>query len=1046
MKILKLNALNINSLKGKVKIDFLKFLQGNSLFAIIGETGSGKTTILDIISCALYGQTPRLSNPKDLISKGTGEAFCEVEFEVKGKIYRSSWSIKRARKKADGAIQTPKMELSLVKSGKILSDKSRDVPKKVEEITGLDFGRFTQSMMLAQGGFDAFLKAKEKDRSALLEKLTGTKIYSQISQKVYENYKNIENNLDKERALIEGIELLSKEKLEEINSTLLKLNSTKESLDKELSVTQKELKVLEDFESLQKEQLKAKQEYKQSKEALEQNRNKFKELELAKKAFKLDKSYTKLESLKSEIKLKSKNLDTISLNLERLNSQKIDINSKLNSLKEYLEKNSNLSTLNRDLSLISELVKSYTTSKNELIKSKAKIEKLEDDLKRKEIDIKAQEAKLKPLKEEFEKIDNKLKKAQELSQTLDKQEPILNREKIEYIELKRLVIEYIDTIKKYKALKVEIESLNKEQQHFLQLKDNLQNSLNSIKAHIKTLKEKIELELLIKKYEDDRKKLKEGEPCFLCGSKVHPLVKEYESISPNKSQLEQKEQEELLAKTQNEYLECVKKLEGLNSNILNKKDELNGLEARGKELKAYFEQKEFKLTNDNSKIIEERLHSIELKLEEISQARDSRAKAQNQKDSIKLKLEAEQNSLISLQNSKLLLKEQLKSINSSVDNLSNLIKENEVKLKSFWSKFDLEFNENSLDSKLQILKNRALEYENSKNKEINLQKGLSNIDTKLESEIKLQKSIKKELDSLNSSLQELSLSFDRELKECEFNTIEEFLKAYKSSQEIELLEKFCQNLEQEFKTKEALLESIEQKLKSFKDVDLSKKEALVLKAKELKEQLLSTQEEVGRLTQIVEGNRKNQDRVKDKLKEIDKLKQDYEVWVKLNELIGSADGAKFAKFAQGITLDNLIYLANSHLEILTNRYYIVRRKEQNHLLELDIVDRYQGNDIRSTNTLSGGESFLISLSLALGLSELASQKISIDSLFLDEGFGTLDKESLEIVLDALSRLESRGKMVGIISHVEALKEHIPLQIKVKKVGGGVSMIEEVNML
>jgi len=168
-------------------------------------------------------------------------------------------------------------------------------------------------------------------------------------------------------------------------------------------------------------------------------------------------------------------------------------------------------------------------------------------------------------------------------------------------------------------------------------------------------------------------------------------------------------------------------------------------------------------------------------------------------------------------------------------------------------------------------------------------------------------------------------------------------------------------------------------------------------------------------------------------------------WTKLNELIGSADGAKFSKFAQGITLDRLIYLSNRHLKILADRYYIIRRKVENYLLELDIVDKYQGDEIRPAETLSGGESFLVSLSLALGLSELASQKISIDSLFLDEGFGTLDKNSLETALEALNLLESKGKMVGVISHVEALKEHIPLQIRVKKMGGGVSVVEMVGL-
>jgi len=164
MKILKLKSKNINSLKGEFSIDFTSFLNNNALFAITGPTGAGKSTILDIITCALYGRTPRLKNPNELMARHTGECFCEVEFEIRGDIYRSSWTQKRARKSADGKFQTAKMELSDVNSSKVLKSTLRDVPKYVEELSGLDFDRFIQSMMLAQGSYDAFLKAKESDR------------------------------------------------------------------------------------------------------------------------------------------------------------------------------------------------------------------------------------------------------------------------------------------------------------------------------------------------------------------------------------------------------------------------------------------------------------------------------------------------------------------------------------------------------------------------------------------------------------------------------------------------------------------------------------------------------------------------------------------------------------------------------------------------------------------------------------------------------------------------------------------------------------------
>ena len=207
-------------MKGEVEIDFRTFLNDNALFAITGPTGSGKSTILDIITCALYGRTPRLKNPNDLMSRHTGECLCEVEFEIKGNIYRSSWAQKRARKNADGKFQTAKMELSDVKTAKVIKSTLRDVPKHVEELSGLDFDRFKQSMVLAQGGFDAFLKADEKERSTLLEKMTGTQIYKQISKEIYDTYAASKSEIDYEKKSLEDTQLLDTNEVEEKTKAL----------------------------------------------------------------------------------------------------------------------------------------------------------------------------------------------------------------------------------------------------------------------------------------------------------------------------------------------------------------------------------------------------------------------------------------------------------------------------------------------------------------------------------------------------------------------------------------------------------------------------------------------------------------------------------------------------------------------------------------------------------------------------------------------------------------------------------------------------------
>jgi exonuclease SbcC len=179
-------------------------------------------------------------------------------------------------------------------------------------------------------------------------------------------------------------------------------------------------------------------------------------------------------------------------------------------------------------------------------------------------------------------------------------------------------------------------------------------------------------------------------------------------------------------------------------------------------------------------------------------------------------------------------------------------------------------------------------------------------------------------------------------------------------------------------------------------------------------------------------------------RELQLRQQEEQRWQDLADQIGSAKGDKFSQFAQGLTLSHLARLANLRLKQLTNRYSIEKTPNRN--LELQIIDHDQADTKRPMASLSGGESFLVSLALALGLSELAGYKARIESLFIDEGFGTLDPESLNTALDALERLQHSGKMIGIISHVADLKDRIGTQIRVQPVAGGNSTVRVVDVV
>jgi len=218
-------------------------------------------------------------------------------------------------------------------------------------------------------------------------------------------------------------------------------------------------------------------------------------------------------------------------------------------------------------------------------------------------------------------------------------------------------------------------------------------------------------------------------------------------------------------------------------------------------------------------------------------------------------------------------------------------------------------------------------------------------------------------------------------------------------------------------------------------------DSIQLTLSSLNEEIDQLNQKSGEIDQKLKSNQLQRQKFDQLLTDIKGKTQQYDDWAYLNSLIGSKDGKRFRVFAQGLTLDYLIQLANQQLARLHSRYQLSRKSDD--ALELEVMDTWQADALRDTKTLSGGESFLVSLALALALSDLVSHKTRIDSLFLDEGFGTLDRETLDIALDALDQLNASGKMIGIISHIEALKERIPIQIEIQKMSGlGISKLDK----
>jgi DNA repair protein SbcC/Rad50 len=1190
MKIQKIKSLNINSLKGEFEIDFEKFLKDESLFAITGPTGAGKSTILDVITCALYGRTARLLNPNELMSRHTGECLCEVEFEVKGKVYRSSWSQKRARKSANGAFQSAKMELSVVESGKVLESYLSKVPKYVEELSGLDFDRFIQSMMLAQGSFDAFLKAKENERSSLLEKITGTQIYKQISQEIYQTYTRKNDEIKLDENLLGNIELLSNEVVTEKTLVLNNSKVQKLELDTKGNELKKVINWLENLQKLEADNTKYIQEFEQITLEKENKKEDFIRLDLSNKALnvqpiyqeknsliqiinqdreKLEKLQKELEDLKQLLQsktnesLKSKDeldkekisFDTNSKKLQEVRTIQTKIESKLQNIKDlenkissqnkqktklnedlkvvkinqekiendlktindYLIKNKNDESLKEEISLISKNVNDY----KDVLKL---LKQIEEKLQKNSLDENTLQDSFTRVKKEFDEIkvlfDSKDKEYKELEfQTSNfNQKESNNRDRLKSID------KLITSIDEYKRL---IEDSLKEENIISSSKDELNilktnieekaKLINEIQTHIQTLNDKREKELLLAKYESDRVNLKEGEECFLCGSKEHPFVDHKISINTDEttSIIAQKKQ---IFDEENKALRTIElNLSKLETKVESSTLELNKLLKNKEDIEQVFSSLNFVLTDDSKINLEEEKQLLEEELKNIIKTRDEKEKVLAQRDNFQKELNTKQT--LVLQNEQELYK--LKSLIEQLQNeqTQNISKKQslEEELSKVYSKYELIFDEKfeenfktivakkdsfiknetskkELDAKLQSLivqlkelDTKIISIESSlktdteqlakistETKELQTQSKVildvsdlnifeKEITSKFNTISEKYNSLSKELVNLNSKdeslnsqtiemsqkliddntkLEEIKQNFNKALVENSFTSKEEFEKALLPKEQKDVLSLMCKELDEKYNQIQTLKIDTAKKLTEQKELNLTDKELQTLndESKELQTIIDEIQKSIGSLEKELEINASNMKKHEDKIRELEYKKEAFKVWIKLNEMVGSANGDKFAKFAQGITLDQLIYLANKHLQILSPRYELQRSSDSSKLLEIEIIDGFQGDVVRPVSTLSGGESFIVSLSLALGLSALASQKISIDSLFLDEGFGTLDSDSLELALNALNQLQSSGKMVGVISHVEALKERIPLQIRVMPKGDGTSLL------
>ncbi len=1073
MRILEVRFNNLNSLSGEWSIDFAHpAYTSNGIFAITGPTGAGKTTILDAICLALYGRTPRLNkvtkSDNEIMSRQTGECFAEVSFETQKGSFRCHWSQRRARKKSDGELQAPKHEITDLASGKVFEVKLRGVAEQVEAVTGMDFDRFTRSMLLAQGGFDAFLKADPDKRAPILEQITGTEIYSQISIRVHERQREEREKLNILQAETAGIVILEPEQEKEIQQALESKQKEETDLTTKFADTGKAISWLTAIDGLKKEIISLADEASKLQSDIGAFKPERDKLSRALSAASLDGSYATLTAIR-----KQQVDDQTALKAEKEALPKLESSAKgqAESLKSAEQK---AVKVKEELKAVAPLIQKVRLLDQKLADQKKAVSEGEESCQKdaakidmgKQAILKEQKKRIEAQKT-LELVNGHFKEhaqdewlisglagvEEQLGGLLSKQKEIVQKEadQEKAVTAQEKAAKSLDDCQKQCGTwKQELGNASKRLQ---QGKDALRQLLGErLLREYRTEKETLLREMAflakIAEFEDHRAKLEDGKPCPLCGATEHPFA---EGNVPVTDETEQKIESltKLISKAEDQET-AIKKLEEAEVTARNNLTEGEKQETAAANDKKAAEKvlAEVKEGLENLRTdFTERRQAVSAKLLPLGITEIPDADVSSLLESLRAQLNAWQAQV----KKKAEIEKRIADLDSEMNRLAAVI---ETQGKAFAEKSErLEtlkknhtigsherkelYGDKSPDDEELRLNKAVSDAEDAEKKARDLhnemQQKWSTAKTHAES-------LKKRIDQREPELKKVETEFSAALGPVGFSDEEQFLEAILTADQRDNLSSKAKKLDDSQTDLKARQKDRETRLtmEIAKKVTDKSLEELELQYKDYEASLKELRDIIAGLKHKLSENTAAKERIKAKQTAIEAQKKECRRWENLHELIGSADGKKYRNFAQGLTFEMMINHANRQLQKMTDRYLLINDDAQP--LELNVIDNYQAGEIRSTKNLSGGESFIVSLSLALGLSHMASRNVQVDSLFLDEGFGTLDEDALETALETLAGLQQDGKLIGVISHVPALKERISTQIQVFTQAGGRSAI------
>ncbi|MFA5524144.1 MAG: AAA family ATPase [Tissierellales bacterium] len=1034
MRPIKLTMSAFGSYAKVETIDFTNFYD-KSIFLITGPTGAGKTTIFDGICYALYGLVSSSDKDQGFIRNDIADddvlTYVELEFELKGKTYYIKRSPAQRRKKVRGegyTDQAAAVELMIIGDDNVITSVF-EVNSKIVEIVGLEYDQFKQIIMIPQGEFRQLITAKSKEREEILRKIFGTNEFRKLQDALEKKAKGLREDMIKlEEGLKTNIRNIKAEENESLRNILDrdKPNSeqVRSELSKQIQADKNEIqafdKILnrlnEESKELQKkitegkhinERLVKKKEIEDEKVQLESKHEEIenlkKVLENGRKALIISNTEETYIKARDKAKVKEKELQDVVKGLElsekALRLAEVELTKQLGNNEERDRLKESLGLFNSYV----EKVKNYETRKKEkeeltrlLVKTKKELEASEkalESIKKTTNELKEKKESLKDCEKDYSKLEIDQEKKVDMHKKLGSLIPLIG-------ELEELRKQYKEEHQNHEALK------------------------NDYTAQKKTV-------------EDTRRKFIEGyagklakeldneEPCPVCGSVHHPSpAKSIEGV-PTEDDLKALDQRlsELDEKYKASSVKLTKLYEqgkGKNGSIDEKKEEIS--DELSVDMSSLKDRELAQYAVENMKEIQIQINDMKLKLVKLKVGIEEEKKIDS--------------NLKELENKRESIEKEKEELNKTHTNLFAKVESANDSVKELEKELPQEIRtEDGLSKKIKDLGAQIKSLEDALKEAQDKQQKCGQEHTAL---IKTKQEREKNLTEAKDECKELEYKFKAQISKHGFTDEEDYRNAKLTEEEIITIDNQIKTYNEKLKSVRDRYEQILKEIKDMTIVDISELENMLVSKEEEKKSTSDNKARVFSRLKLNEGILENikvlSEKVKDKEKE----------YSLVGELSSTANGRNdfkvtFETYVLAAYFENIIDAANIRFRKMTkNRFQMDRIKDEGRGnafrgLDINVLDGNSGQ-YRPIKNISGGESFKASLSLALGLADVVQSYaggIKLDTMFIDEGFGSLDSTSLDDAINCLLELQSSGRLVGIISHVKELQERISSRIEIE---------------